>query len=262
VKTGLYYEVHEGDGPFLLLVHGMLASRAQWLPNLEALARFSRPVVVELLGHGRSPAPDDARLYAPSQYTTAFEQIRWDLGAERWAILGQSLGAALTLRYALDHPQRVLAQIFTNSTSALAEPGWGDAVRPAMQALAGRLETEGTSALRELPIHPAYGKRLPELVRRALVEDCDRADPRGIGLTGVYTVPESPVRDRIAQNRVPTLLVCGKRERRFEPHRKFAEAHAPGLDVVEIDAGHAVNAEAASAFNAAVRSFLEKHAAL
>jgi pimeloyl-ACP methyl ester carboxylesterase len=260
VETGLHYEVHEGDGPYLLLVHGMLASRAQWLPNLEALARVSRPVVVELLGHGRSAAPDDARLYAPSQYVAAFEHIRLTLGAERWAILGQSLGAALTLRYALDHPRRVLAQIFTNSTSALAEPGWADAVRPAMQAFAERLQAEGTEVLRELPIHPAYGKRLPDFARRALVEDCDRADPRGIAFTALYTVPQSPVRDRIAETRVPTLLVCGTRETRFEPHRKFAEAHAPGLDVVEIDAGHAVNLEAAQPFNAAVRGFLERHA--
>jgi len=33
-----YYEVREGKGPYVLLVHGFLSSRAQWLPNLDALS--------------------------------------------------------------------------------------------------------------------------------------------------------------------------------------------------------------------------------
>ena len=44
-------------------------------------------------------------------------------------VCGQSLGATLTLRYALDHPERVLAQVFTNSTSALADSDWVAGVR-------------------------------------------------------------------------------------------------------------------------------------
>ena len=61
----LYYEVHDGDGPHLLLVHGILCSRALWMPNLEALSTVARPVVVELFGHGRSPSPEDADAYTP-----------------------------------------------------------------------------------------------------------------------------------------------------------------------------------------------------
>jgi len=35
----LYYEVHGKQGPYLLLVHGILSSRVQWMPNLEAVAK-------------------------------------------------------------------------------------------------------------------------------------------------------------------------------------------------------------------------------
>src|SRR2546427_30665 len=48
----LYYDVHDGTGPYMLMVHGFLSSRAQWGPNLTALARVARPVVLELCGHG------------------------------------------------------------------------------------------------------------------------------------------------------------------------------------------------------------------
>lgn len=253
---GLHVEVHAGRGPYLLLVHGILASRAQWMLNLEALAAVSRPVVVELLGHGRSAASQGDGGYRPEGYVAAFESIRTSLGVERWAICGQSLGAALTLRYALDHPQRVLAQVFTNSTSALADAAWVGFVRPAMQALAARLDAQGRAALAELPMHPRRARRLPPSVRDALVADCELHDPRGVARTGLWTVPNSPVRSRIAENRVPTLLVCGERESRFAAHREFARANMPDLEIVGADAGHAVNAEAADVFNAAVARFL------
>lgn len=255
-SAGLHYEVHAGAGPPLLLVHGMLASRAQWLPNLSALAAVCRPVVVELLGHGRSPAPEDPTAYRPTSYVAAFERIRRELGADRWLICGQSLGAALTLRYALDHPDRVIAQVFTNSNSALADDAWADAVRPALEGQARRLATHGVAALEAMPIHPRHARRIPAEVKAELVADCEIHSPRGVALTGLETVPDSSVRKRVGELRIPTLLVVGEREARFEPQRRFAEQSLPGLQVVPVDAGHAVNIEVAETFNSAVAAFL------
>jgi 2-succinyl-6-hydroxy-2,4-cyclohexadiene-1-carboxylate synthase len=254
----IHYEVHDGAGPYLLLVHGMLASRAQWRLNLDALSRVSRPVVVELLGHGRSCTPEDPDAYRPEGYVAAFERIRESLGVERWVVCGQSLGGALTLRYALDHPERAAAQVFTNSNSALAEEGWGDRIRAAMQAQAQVIEARGREAIEAMPIHPRHSRRMPPDVKRALVDDSVLHDPRGILCCGLYTVPDSPVRARVRENRVPALLVCGEREQRFAPHRDYAEKAMPRLEVVSVDAGHAVNIEAAAPFNAAVTDFIRR----
>lgn len=251
----LHYNVHGDRGPYMLLVHGFLSSRAQWMLNIEALCVFARPVVVELLGHGRSPSPEDTSLYTPANYVREFERIREALGAQRWLAGGQSLGAALTLRYALDYPERVATHIFTNSNSALAEDGWAERVRPAMEAQARRLQNEGRRALDQHPLNPARARRLPPLVRAAFEADGALLDPLGLANTGLYTVPGSSVRARVCDNRVPTLLVAGEREERFAPHRRFAEATMPLLRVVGLDAGHAVNIEAAVEFNAAVTEF-------
>ena len=61
----LYWEVHEGNGPHVLLVHGFLSSRAQWRLNIESMSRYCTPVVVELWGHGRSPEPERPEDYLP-----------------------------------------------------------------------------------------------------------------------------------------------------------------------------------------------------
>ena len=258
----LHCDVHEGDGPFLLLVHGILSSRAQWEPNLLALSRVTRPVVVELWGHGRSPAPADPGAYHPNAYVAAFETLRKRLGASRWLVCGQSLGATLTLRYALDHPERLLAQVFTNSTSALADAEWVAGIRAGGAEQADAIERGGRAMLEKVPLHPLRARRLPPEVQEALVSDAKLLDPRGLADTIRYTVPESTLRERVTENRVPTLLVCGERDRRFEAQRRFAERHLPHLEVVAVDAGHAVNIEAADAFDAAVIDFLERTGAL
>ena len=85
----------------------MLSSRVQWTRNLPALTPSYRCVVIELWGHGRSPTPRDPALYSPASYAAQFEAIRAEVGADRWYVVGQSLGAALTLGYVLERPQSV-----------------------------------------------------------------------------------------------------------------------------------------------------------
>lgn len=252
----LHCDVHEGRGPFLLLVHGALSGRSQWHPNLAALRRVARPVVIELWGHGRSPSPEEAALYQPEAYVRAFDDTRAALGVERWFVCGQSLGAALTLRYALDHPERCIAHVFTNSISALGDMEWVRRTQESAGALADAIEQGGREVIDRIPIHPARATRIPPVAQRALLEDAALLDPRGVARTFRYTVPNSSVRERATENRVPTLLVCGERETRFHAHREFAARTMPHAQIVGVDAGHAVNLEAADAFDAVVCEFL------
>jgi len=255
----LYYEVHGDHGPFLLLVHGMLSSRAQWLLNIEALTELCRPVVVELFGHGRSLTPSDPEAYSPRRYIAEFEAIRRSLGVEKWLVCGQSLGAALTLRYSLDHAERVTAQVFTNSNSALADEEWRERVIPLMTAQARHLRRAGRAALEGHPLNPARGRRLPRMAQAALVADYVLHMPEGIAATGLFTVPDSSVRERVGAISVPTLLVVGEREAGFAEARAFAERSIPGIKVIGLDAGHAVNLDAADEFNEAASGFFAKH---
>ncbi len=254
----IHYDVHEGRGPHLLLVHGFLMSREQWRDNLAALARVCRPVVVELWGHGRSPSPQQSAAYTPAGYVDEFERVRRELGIERWWLCGYSLGAGLTINYALTHPQRVFGHAFTNSTSAFADAQQIADWRDNAEAAAARIETGGIDAIEKMPVHPRHAKRLSPPLYDALMRESARLAPRGIANTLRYTNPNVSVRTRIAHNSVPALLICGRAERRFQTHRDHAEAAMPHLTIVDLDVGHGVNMEDVAGFDAALTAFVTR----
>lgn len=258
IREDPYWEIYSGDGPYLLLVHGFLSSGAQWQPNLDALSKFCRPVVMELYGHGRSPSPTDDARYRPAGYASAIDAIRERLGVERWFVCGYSLGAAITANYVLENPDRVRGHIMTNSSSAFAEQAMVDQWRATAEQTATSIKKGGKAAVDKIAVHPKNAKRLPESVKRALVEDARILNPEGIARTMQFTLPEASVRSRLVKNPVPGRLVCGRFEERFRDHRTFADS-LPNFDVVDVDAGHGVNMEAVDAFNTAVETFIAAH---
>ena len=254
------FQVHPGNGPYLLMVHGFLSSSAQWLANLSALAEVCRPVTAELWGHGRSPAPVDSQHYSPAAYLDQFEQIRQQLGAERWFLCGYSLGAGLTIRYASEHPDRVYGHIFTNSNSALADEKQIQEWKNTAAKSAANIREGGLAAIDRIPVHPRRARNLPDQVKTQLLADCANLKPEGVANTLQHTNPFTSVRELAPTNPRPALLCHGTKERRFGDNRAWAEAHMQNLSVVEIEAGHGVNMEGAEDFNRRVCDFIRQHA--
>ena len=253
-----HWQVHPGRGPHLLLVHGFLSSSSQWMLNIDALRAVCTPVTVELFGHARSPSPTEPNCYTPDYYVDCFEAIRTALGVDRWFVLGYSLGAGLTLRYALEYPQRVFGHLFTNSTSGLADVAQQDAWRASSIDSAEKILAGGRSAMVRIPVHPHHARTLPDEVQAALLADAELHDPGGIALTMRITTPDVSMRERLAGNTRPACLIWGQKERRFAPHAAFAESHMPALTIVPLDAGHGMNMEAPEPFNRAVIEFIEQ----
>jgi pimeloyl-ACP methyl ester carboxylesterase len=98
--------VEVGDGPAVVLLHGLLGSPAYLLPLARSLARDGRRVLVPWLpGHGRSQP------VRPFEFGAAADRLAGAvamLGVERPALLGHSLGAPLAVHWARRHEVRSL----------------------------------------------------------------------------------------------------------------------------------------------------------
>lgn len=252
----LYREQISGTGPCAFFLHGMLSSRLQWEPNLPRLARHLRPVLFDLWGHGSSPSPLDETHYTVEALTAQIEHARLELGESSLVMVGQSFGAGLAMQYALRHPDRVQALVFTNTQSALGGHD-SDVMRNFQQKMAARIETSGAEAIRELPMHPRWGRRLPGSLKERLVATADAVSPQAVARLMRITAPQLSVLKQLPQLSCPVLLTNGRHESAFQPLRDLAVQSIPNCEVIDLNAGHAVNLEAIYGFDSAVCTFVD-----
>ena len=89
----------------LVLVHGFGDSAETWSLVLPRLRGGRRVLAPDLAGFGRTPIPP-----AGMSFSILGEYLGWFLdavGAGKIALLGNSLGGAVAIRYAAEHPERV-----------------------------------------------------------------------------------------------------------------------------------------------------------
>lgn len=111
--AGTTYEV-QGEGPSVLLVHGLGLNRRMWDWYVDAFAGAGyRAVTYDLLGHGESDKPAGA--YRMEQFTDQIEELCAHLGLGPVAIAGFSLGGMINRAMALARPDRVKALAIVNS---------------------------------------------------------------------------------------------------------------------------------------------------
>jgi len=143
----LGYQI-KGEGKPLILLHGGFGSVEMFGPNVDLLAKTNQVIGVDLQSHGRSLAAD-----RPMRFETMADDIAAlirSLGLERAAIMGFSLGGAVALRTAIQHPE-VVERLVLVSTP-FKRSGWYPEMRAGMDAMGP--ETAGF--LMQSPMYQAY----------------------------------------------------------------------------------------------------------
>ncbi|HLK39240.1 MAG TPA: alpha/beta hydrolase, partial [Polyangiaceae bacterium] len=105
-----------GEGPVVLLVHGIGSSRRKWEPQVAPLVALGYRVLrFDLRGFGDSTtpaAPHEMRHFS-GDLAALVEAL--DLG--RFHLVGHSLGGMIAQQFALDHPGRVRTLALASTTS-------------------------------------------------------------------------------------------------------------------------------------------------
>jgi pimeloyl-ACP methyl ester carboxylesterase len=93
-----------GEGPPILLIHGVAGSSEQWKPVMELIADRFTLIAPDLLGHGRSAKPRGD--YSLGAYASGLRDLTVALGMERTTVVGHSLGGGIALQFAYQFPER------------------------------------------------------------------------------------------------------------------------------------------------------------
>ena len=114
-ELDMYYEIH-GDGSPLALFHGAMGTIDSCFAGLlPALAATRQIVAVELQGHGHTADVDRPLSY--QQMAADAAGLLEALGIEMADLVGYSLGGAVAMQLAMQHPGMVRRLVFAGGTS-------------------------------------------------------------------------------------------------------------------------------------------------
>src|SRR5215218_9084786 len=212
-----------GDGPTVVLIHGMINSSRHWEEVARRLATTHRVIAPDLIGHGEAATPRGD--YSLGAHAAGIRDLLTTIGVERATIVGHSLGGGVAMQFFYQFPQR------TERLVLISSGGLGHGVSPLLRGAA----LPGSAALLRLATRPqvvgslaAAGARLRargnstgvylQAVARALGPLQEPGSRRAFlqTLRSVIDVQGQKVspRDRLyLLGEMPTLIVWGERDR-------------------------------------------------
>lgn len=134
-----------GEGPALVLIHGAGPGAYGWsnyATNVEALAAHFRVLVIDLPGYGKSdvkPAGSDF----PAWWATKLGQFLDALSIDKAHFVGNSLGGMITMRLAMDRPEKVDKMILMGPAGGV--PIFTQAPTPGILSIVTFYEGDGPS---------------------------------------------------------------------------------------------------------------------
>ena len=258
-----------GEGPVLLLIHGMAGSASTWRQVMPGLSRQYTVVAPDLLGHGHSDKPVGD--YSLGAFASTLRDLLVALGHERATVVGQSLGGGVAMQFSYQYPERCERLVLVGSGGLgrevnpllrwLSLPGSDAVLRLACAAsIRNAIEAVGSLAAR-VGLQPApvvaelwrsYASLADDATRRAFLRTLRAVvDPRGQAVSAANRL-------HLAAE-APTLIVWGDADPIIPvEHAHAAHAAIPGsrLEIFE-GVGHYPHCEAPERFVAILTEFIE-----
>lgn len=248
--------VESGNGPPLVILHGLFGSGRNWASIGRHLAAHRRVIALDLRNHGSSPWTDTMD-YA--ELAEDVHETMHALGCRRFAVIGHSMGGKVAMMAALadsDEVERLLVVDIAPVAYALHHQGYVRAMRD--------LDLHGITRRSEADKRLAID--IPDAAERAfLVQNLvfEEGRPRwGLNLAAIeHAMPRLagfPAMPPGARYAGPALFIGGGRSAYLRPeHEPEIRRLFPAARIVRIaDAGHWLHAERPQAFLDLVEPFL------
>jgi pimeloyl-ACP methyl ester carboxylesterase len=222
-----------GSGPPVLYLHGM--EGLEWNPLLDELADRHTVYAIEHVGSGESTGLEE--LHDFWDLVVHYEEVLYDLGLERTAIVGHSFGGMVAAEVAAHLRDRVTRLVL------MAPLGLWDDDHPVA-------EIDAISRGKRAEVLLADPSRpLPRLIQPDIDdhEALFRADVNAASINQfTWPIPEKGLVRRLYRIMAPTLLLWGAEDRIVEPvyaDAFAAQLRAPSTVTVIPELGHLLHLE-------------------
>ncbi|HLT13935.1 MAG TPA: alpha/beta hydrolase [Marinobacter sp.] len=245
------------DADTLVLIHGFGANKDNWTRLAKEFKGEFNIYAIDLVGHGESSKPMDTG-YRFEDQVSYLNQILEQLGVERFHMMGNSMGGAITALYAATYPQQVQsavlfdpAGIFEYESELVDLVVEGD--NPLIPKEEGDFDRLLDFALEKRPFvpWPIFDVMEEKAIANREVNEIIFAAIRDTGF-------EPDFRNAIQDIEAPVLVVWGKLDRviNYRNADVFVDAIPDARKVILDDIGHAPMVEAPEQSAELFRAFL------
>jgi 3-oxoadipate enol-lactonase len=248
----LYYEEH-GSGRPLLLLHGNTLDHTTWSRLLRTIATHFHVILPDLPGHGQSGLSTTGSLVADD-----LAALVKHLGLEQVAVGGFSLGGAIALHFALNHPDACDSLILIDSTLyGYRFTDWAGPRRYIELANSVSIHAAMTEWLTDPIFAPALARPAGEELRRMVMAFPGLAwAPKPIPFFSLGT----PDTERLHQVCIPTLVLVGEQD--LPDFHRIADLLTQSIQgahkVIVPQSGHFVPLEQPAALAEALQAHLAR----
>jgi pimeloyl-ACP methyl ester carboxylesterase len=149
----MYYEI-QGTGQPVIVLHGGFGNTELFIPNVTALTKNNKVILVDMQGHGRTADID--RPLVPDSMANDIAALIKQLGLGKTNVIGYSLGGSVALRLAIQHPE-LLDKVILISCP-FKRKGWF----PDLLAQQDQMGPASAEALKQTPLYQSYLKLAPK----------------------------------------------------------------------------------------------------
>ena len=115
-----YFDAGNANGPALIFVHGLGGNFTHWEHVAPAFAKTHRVIGLDMPGCGDSAKPDIR--YSIDLFAASVVRLMDELGIDKAALVGHSLGGAVVSQTTLKYPERVRRMVLINSAGFMKYP--------------------------------------------------------------------------------------------------------------------------------------------
>ena len=220
------YYLERGNGEPFIFLHGNGENGSYFEKQIDHFGDRYHVFAPDTRGHGQSPRGDAP--FTIEQFSLDLHSFMETHGIPKAIILGFSDGANIAMKFAIRHPDMVMALILNG----------------------GNLDPKGVKRATQIPIEIGYkialrsAKKSPEAKKNA--------EMLGLMVNDPYIAP-----GELSVISAPTLVICGTRDMIKESHTREIAAALPNSKLVFIEGDHFIANKNPDEFNSAVDDFLE-----
>lgn len=100
----------------IIFLHGFTGNLKDWIFLKDKLHNDYSPIFIDLLGHGKSSAPNNPELYSLDSQIEILDKIVNEVNINRFSLAGYSMGGRIALSYALKFPKKINALILESTS--------------------------------------------------------------------------------------------------------------------------------------------------